>query len=428
MELGGPARAGPPLPSSHGALTIARDGARSPMSPHAPRAVLRLLPDEPLARLAAGGSEPAFDVLYTRHAAGLTASCRRILRNDEDARDALQNTMLKAWAALDRRGDAPLRLWLHRIAHNESVSLLRRRRPSAELPASAAAITDVHAVAADRAELAAAIGDIGDLTPRQREALLMRTLGDSSYDDIAATLQTSPAAARQSVTSARRALRRRRLAGVLPVPAWIMELSSLASSGTSALSGQVAGRAAATLGAAVATIGVVHGPVTEPRPAASAHTATTTHVRASSAPSAARPAPVVTATRTPATTTTRPANTTDTKTSKAPRTTRTVPTPSRTSTGDGDDPWPRDDTAEPPLGDEPAAGEMRMLARRAPSPPEAPGDAQDPGGRAWTAPPDAVGQNRTAPAATPWPADADPDAGPGLSTPEEDELPAPPAP
>ena len=400
------------------------------MSPHAPRAVLRLLPDEPLARLAAGGSEPAFDVLYARHAAGLTASCRRILRNAEDARDALQNTMLKAWAALDRRGDAPLRLWLHRIAHNESVSLLRRRRPSAELPESAAAITDVHAVAADRAELAATIGDIGDLTPRQREALLMRTLGDSSYDDIAATLQTSPAAARQSVTSARRALRRRRLAGALPVPAWIMGLSSLASSGTSALSGQVAGRAAATLGAAVATFGVVHGPGVADRAAqpsrAAAHKATPTHARVSSAPIAT---PVVTATTTPAAaTTTRPAGTAVTKTSPAPKTTRTAPSPSRTSTGDGDDPWPRDDAAEPPLGDEPAAGEMRLLARRAPSPPEAPGDAQDPGGGAWPAPPDAVGRNRTAPAATPWPSDADPDAGPGLSTPEEDELPAPPAP
>lgn len=241
------------------------------MSPHAPRAVLRLLPDEPLARLAAGGSEPAFNILYARHAAGLTTYCRRVLRNDEDALDALQNTMLKAWSALARRGDAPLRPWLYRIAHNESVSVLRRRRPRGELPESATPTADVHETVAEREELAAAIAGIEALTTRQRQALLMRVLGEATYDDIAATLQTSPEAARQSVMSARRALRRRRVAGILPLPAWLAELCAMTSSGSSVLSGQVAGRATAALTAAVATVGAVHDTGTAVRPPPTVH-------------------------------------------------------------------------------------------------------------------------------------------------------------
>jgi RNA polymerase sigma factor (sigma-70 family) len=392
------------------------------MSPHAPRAVLRLLPDEPLARLAAGGSEPAFDVLYTRHAAGLTASCRRILRNDEDARDALQNTMLKAWAALERRGDAPLRLWLHRIAHNESVSLLRRRRPSAELPQSAAAITDVHAVAADRAELAATLDDIGELTGRQREALLMRTLGDASYDDIAATLCTSPAAARQSVTSARRALRRRRLAGVLPIPAWVMELSSLASSGTSALSGQVAGRAAATLGAAVATVGVVHAPATVHHPAAPARAAAQTR---------AAPRPAATAVTVPAAATSVPAApvTTAPRTAssrKARGVTPLVRRPSHTSVSDDDAALRDGDDESQPLGGAPDLADTRLPARRAPAQPDAGGDAPGLSGDAgWRGPggdasPDAGGSS-------PMPAQA-PASGAPPSEPQTGATQAPPAP
>ena len=393
------------------------------MSPHAPRAVLRVLPDEPLARLAAGGSEAAFDVLYARHAAGLTASCRRILRDDEDARDALQNTMLKAWAALDRRGEAPLRLWLHRIAHNESVSLLRRRRPCAELPQSAAAITDVHAVAADRAELSATIDDIGELTARQREALLMRALGDASYDDIAAMLRTSPAAARQSVTSARRALRRRRLAGVLPIPAWVMELSSLASTGTSALSGQVAGRAAATLGAAVATVGVVHVPATAhhhatpTRPEARARTTPRPAARAAAVPAVttiAAPAPVTTARRTAS----------PRKTLAVPR---VLPRPSPTTVGDDEDARRGDEDA--PIDGLPGPAAARMLARHAPSAPGAGGDAQDLSGEAaWPAPRDPAAQGADEPAATPGPPGPAPAADTPRPAPQGGAMPAPPAP
>src|SRR5947209_11575737 len=96
-----------------------------------------LLGDERLGRLVAAGHERAFAVIYERYHQTLYRYCRSLLRDEADAQDALQSTFAAAFAAL-RRGqrDAPLRPWLFRIAHNESVSILRRRRPTAELSAA----------------------------------------------------------------------------------------------------------------------------------------------------------------------------------------------------------------------------------------------------------------------------------------------------
>src|ERR671928_306377 len=106
------------------------------MSPHAVsvrrspvvRGPLRLLRDERLAALTSTGDARAFAVLFERHHQALYRYCRSILRHDEDAQDALQSAMTRAFAALQtERRELELRPWLFRIAHNEAVSILRRR-------------------------------------------------------------------------------------------------------------------------------------------------------------------------------------------------------------------------------------------------------------------------------------------------------------
>src|SRR4051794_18843163 len=85
-------------------------------------------------RRAARGDAAAFAAVYERHHQALYRYCRSILRHDEDAQDALQSAMAKAFAALQTEGrDIELRPWLFRIAHNEAISILRRRRETTEL-------------------------------------------------------------------------------------------------------------------------------------------------------------------------------------------------------------------------------------------------------------------------------------------------------
>src|SRR5688572_24933164 len=94
-------------------------------------AALRLLGDERLARLASGGDRAAFAVIFDRYHQRLFAYCTSILHDRDDAADAVQSTMLRAMRALEgEERDIAVRPWLYRIAHNESITLLRR--PAAE--------------------------------------------------------------------------------------------------------------------------------------------------------------------------------------------------------------------------------------------------------------------------------------------------------
>ena len=182
--------------------------ALSADAPRVPRPQ-RLLSDERLLRLVAAGNPQAFGSIYARYHAPLYAYCRSIVRDPDDARDALQNTMLKALAALGRGQDRDLSLkpWLFRIAHNESITLLRKRRPAEPLTdAVSPPVGSVEGEAVARERLTQLVEDLQALPERQRGALIMREVNGLSYEDIAAALQISPGAARQSVFEARTAL------------------------------------------------------------------------------------------------------------------------------------------------------------------------------------------------------------------------------
>lgn len=186
-------------------------GAAAPTKPMLrPRVIpWRMLGDDALARLAAGGSDGAFTALYERYHGPLLAYARSILLDAEDARDATQSALEKALRALPGRDDdRPLRPWLYRIVHNESVSLLRRRRPQVALdetvdaPCAPAPELD----AERRRRLAELVEDLRALPERQRGALVMRELSGLGYDEIAGVLGISAGAARQTVSEARSAL------------------------------------------------------------------------------------------------------------------------------------------------------------------------------------------------------------------------------
>jgi len=75
------------------------------------------------------------EAIVRSHGARLLATAKRLLLNDEDARDAVQDAFLSAVRSLDRfGGDAQLSTWLHRVAINAALMRLRARRRSRERP------------------------------------------------------------------------------------------------------------------------------------------------------------------------------------------------------------------------------------------------------------------------------------------------------
>jgi RNA polymerase sigma factor (sigma-70 family) len=157
---------------------------------------------------AARGDAAAFTALYERHHQALYRYCRSILHHDEDARDALQSTMAKAFAALQQEErDFDLRPWLFRIAHNESISLLRRRREALPLELAQPVGADSLPVAVEtRERLARLREDLADLPDRQRSALVLRELSGLGHEEIATVLDSSPRAIKQTIFEARTSL------------------------------------------------------------------------------------------------------------------------------------------------------------------------------------------------------------------------------
>ncbi|AEA28764.1 RNA polymerase sigma factor SigM [Pseudonocardia benzenivorans] len=83
------------------------------------------------------GDPQAFDELVRRHGDRLWAVALGVLRDREEARDAVQESLLTAFRRLDGfRGEAALSTWLHRILVNVCLDRLRRaqRRRTVPLP------------------------------------------------------------------------------------------------------------------------------------------------------------------------------------------------------------------------------------------------------------------------------------------------------
>src|SRR5829696_5550986 len=90
--------------------------------------LLRTQSDARLVALAREGHERAFEAIVERYRRQLLRACRRLLP-DARAEDALQQALVAAWRGLERGDEVrELRPWLHRIAHNTALNLLRQRR------------------------------------------------------------------------------------------------------------------------------------------------------------------------------------------------------------------------------------------------------------------------------------------------------------
>jgi RNA polymerase sigma-70 factor (ECF subfamily) len=90
--------------------------------------------DGKLVGLARRRDEGAIRVLVQRYNKRLFRVARGVVRDDAEAEDVVQETYVRAFTNLDAfRGDAQLSTWLTRIALNEALGRVRRRRPLAEL-------------------------------------------------------------------------------------------------------------------------------------------------------------------------------------------------------------------------------------------------------------------------------------------------------
>ena len=84
---------------------------------------------------AKAGDQNAFAELVNRYERKIYRLAKNITRNDEDAEDVLQDAFLKAYTHLDNfKGDSKFYTWLVRIAVNEALMRLRKRKTDRSVP------------------------------------------------------------------------------------------------------------------------------------------------------------------------------------------------------------------------------------------------------------------------------------------------------
>jgi RNA polymerase sigma factor (sigma-70 family) len=183
--------------------------------------------DERLVKRAKKGDRRAIEAIYERYHQDLYRFCLMLVGNRHDAEDALQGTMVKLIRSLPgEQRSIQLRPWIYRIARNESIDTIRRRRVMTPIgPEEVSSEPQVAETVEVREHLRGLVEDVGELPERQRAALVMRELGDLGFAEIGSALGMSDAAARQAVYEARVNLRHMEMGREMRCEQVVWELS-----------------------------------------------------------------------------------------------------------------------------------------------------------------------------------------------------------
>ncbi len=171
-----------------------------------------------VARVRAGDSE-AFRTLVDRHARTIFRLACRMVGNEHDADDVVQETFLKAYRQIGRfESRANFGTWLYRIAVNCSLDLLRERpRRAAEQPVADAddppEDCDDPSPSPERLALSTEVqakvdAALTELSDAERAAFLLRHFEGQSIDEIGRALGLRTSATKHTVFRAVRKLRR----------------------------------------------------------------------------------------------------------------------------------------------------------------------------------------------------------------------------
>ncbi len=144
----------------------------------------------------------AFDSVVRQYSEQIYWQIRRIVLSHDDADDIMQNVFMKAWLNLETfRNESKLSTWLYRIALNESLDFIRKRKDfvssDADDPSVAGVLLSDNYFDGDEAQ-AMLQEAISKLPPVQRNVFNMRYYDELKYSEMSSILKTSEGALKAS--------------------------------------------------------------------------------------------------------------------------------------------------------------------------------------------------------------------------------------
>ena len=150
----------------------------------------------------ASTKEAAFTRLVREYQEPLYWQIRRMVVVHDDADDVLQNTFIKAWSAIDSfRGESRLQTWLFRIAINESLHYLNKKKQVLSLDQTDGSLADMLASDSyfDGDEVQRQFQTaINTLPEKQRLVFNLKYFDEMKYEDMSSLLGTSIGALKAS--------------------------------------------------------------------------------------------------------------------------------------------------------------------------------------------------------------------------------------
>lgn len=151
-----------------------------------------------------GQRERAFKEIVDSYSERLYWHVRRLTLSHEDTDDLLQEIFMKVWSSLPSfRGESGLYTWLYRIATNETLNFLHKRKVRAALQFESLSAAPEDRIDDDPyfngdALQRTLMKAVRRLPEKQRLVFCMRYFDDLSYEDISRILRTSVGALKAS--------------------------------------------------------------------------------------------------------------------------------------------------------------------------------------------------------------------------------------
>lgn len=159
-------------------------------------------------RRAQQGDVSAFESLYRTHSVAVYALCRRMVGDDREARDLVQDVFVRAWERLTTfRGQSSLTTWLHRLGVNVVLEHLRSSKRDAARLMDGDDETFGSRSMAGRLDAAIDLdAALVQLPNGARVVFVLHDMEGYSHDEISQMTGIAPGTARAQLWRARRAL------------------------------------------------------------------------------------------------------------------------------------------------------------------------------------------------------------------------------